>query len=68
MTRHTLHRFGVSALETVATVNGLRARAAQAADTSGDRRGILVVGRFHACCQAPASLYSAHGDVAASPP
>ena len=35
MTRHTLHRFGVSALETVATVNGLRARAAQAADTPG---------------------------------
>jgi len=29
MTRHTLHRFGVSALETVATVNGLRTRIAQ---------------------------------------
>lgn len=36
MTRHTLHRFGVSALETVATVNGLRARANQAAEMEGE--------------------------------
>ncbi|MGE3268605.1 MAG: cation:proton antiporter [Chloroflexota bacterium] len=35
MTRHTLHRFGVSALETVATVNGLRQRASQAAQEHG---------------------------------
>jgi CPA2 family monovalent cation:H+ antiporter-2 len=35
MTRHTLHRFGVSALETVATVNGLRERASRAAEESG---------------------------------
>jgi CPA2 family monovalent cation:H+ antiporter-2 len=35
MTRHTLHRFGVSAIETVATVNGLRERASRAAEESG---------------------------------
>jgi K+:H+ antiporter len=35
MTRHTLHRFGVSAMETVATVNGLRERASRAAEESG---------------------------------
>jgi CPA2 family monovalent cation:H+ antiporter-2 len=35
MTRHTLHRFGVSALETVATVNGLRERASKTAKESG---------------------------------
>jgi CPA2 family monovalent cation:H+ antiporter-2 len=35
MTRHTLHRFGVSALETVATVNGLRERASRTARESG---------------------------------
>lgn len=35
MTRHTLRRFGVSAMETVATVNGLRERAARAAEELG---------------------------------
>ena len=35
MTRHTLHRFGVSSMESIATVNGLRERAARAADESG---------------------------------
>jgi CPA2 family monovalent cation:H+ antiporter-2 len=35
MTRHTLHRFGVSALESVATVNGLRERASRTARESG---------------------------------
>jgi hypothetical protein len=30
-----LHRFGVSAMETVATVNGLRERASRAAEESG---------------------------------
>lgn len=36
MTRHTLHRFGVSGMETVATINGLRERASRAAEESGD--------------------------------
>ena len=36
MTRHTLHRFGVSGMESIATVNGLRERAARAAEESGD--------------------------------
>jgi CPA2 family monovalent cation:H+ antiporter-2 len=35
MTRHTLHRFGVSAMETTATVNRLRERASQAAEEHG---------------------------------
>jgi CPA2 family monovalent cation:H+ antiporter-2 len=35
MTRHTLHRFGVSAMESIATVNGLRQRAARTAEESG---------------------------------
>jgi CPA2 family monovalent cation:H+ antiporter-2 len=35
MTRHTLHRFGVSGMEAVATVNGLRDRASRAAQESG---------------------------------
>ena len=35
MTRHTLHRFGVSSMEAVATVNGLRDRASRAAEESG---------------------------------
>ena len=36
MTRHTLHRFGVSSMESVATVNGLRERASRAAEESGE--------------------------------
>ena len=35
MTRHTLHRFGVSAVETTATVNRLRERAARTAEEHG---------------------------------
>jgi CPA2 family monovalent cation:H+ antiporter-2 len=35
MTRHTLRRFGVSAMETISTVNGLRDRASRAADEAG---------------------------------
>jgi hypothetical protein len=35
MTRHTLHRFGVGRLETVATINGLRERASRAAAEAG---------------------------------
>jgi CPA2 family monovalent cation:H+ antiporter-2 len=35
MTRHTLHRFGVSSMESIATVNGLRERASRAAEESG---------------------------------
>ena len=35
MTRHTLHRFGVSSMESIATVNGLRERAARAAEEAG---------------------------------
>jgi len=35
MTRHTLHRFGVSSMEAVATVNGLRERAWRTARESG---------------------------------
>jgi len=35
MTRHTLHRFGVSSMEAVATVNGLRERASRTARESG---------------------------------